>query len=300
MPKLYLCQIMLLNDTARRPSSHSSTCNYGQHNTDQSHAPIYTNYPTHVTTWSKSLSWEANRSSSTQKIACISRNPKGYYHIQKSLHICPYPEPDQSTPCPSYHFWNIRFNLILSSHLCLGLPSGLFSSGTANKNLYAPFLFPTRVTCPAPLILSLTSGEMFHNVLSFYWEESFAPHPNPKLEDNPLSAVHNCLFNTFAATLHIWRLFLHPQPEDPPCCSDGITYHAPVCTLHISEDIIQHIYNAKITIQLPSYSTQCFSRCQWQLTVEITHILWNSTVHYRHHNNTKWGSSALYILPGPH
>ena len=27
--------------------------------------------------------------------------------------------------------------------------------------------------------------------------------PNSKLEDHPLSAVHDCLFNLFAATLHI-------------------------------------------------------------------------------------------------
>ena len=27
--------------------------------------------------------------------------------------------------------------------------------------------------------------------------------PNPKLEDHPLSAVRNCVFNLFAATLHI-------------------------------------------------------------------------------------------------
>jgi hypothetical protein len=29
--------------------------------------------------------------------------------------------------------------------------------------------------------------------------------PNPKLEDHPLSSVHNCLFSIFAATLHVWR-----------------------------------------------------------------------------------------------
>jgi hypothetical protein len=32
-----------------------------------------------------------------------------------------------------------------------------------------------------------------------------APRPTPKLEDHPLSAVRDCLFNIFAATLHIWR-----------------------------------------------------------------------------------------------
>jgi hypothetical protein len=29
------------------------------------------------------------------------------------------------------------------------------------------------------------------------------PSPKPKLEDQPLTAVRYCLFNTFAATLHI-------------------------------------------------------------------------------------------------
>jgi hypothetical protein len=31
------------------------------------------------------------------------------------------------------------------------------------------------------------------------------PRPTPRLEDHPISAVRDCLFNIFAATLHIWR-----------------------------------------------------------------------------------------------
>jgi len=38
---------------------------------------------------------------------------------------------------------------------------------------------------------------------TFYSEELLAPRPTPKLEDYPLWAVCDCLFNTFAATLHI-------------------------------------------------------------------------------------------------
>jgi hypothetical protein len=43
---------------------------------------------------------------------------------------------------------------------------------------------------------------MFHDYDSFYDEELSAPRPTLKLEDHPLSAVRDYLFNTFAATLH--------------------------------------------------------------------------------------------------
>ena len=46
-----------------------------------------------------------------------------------------------------------RSVLILSTHLCLGLPSGLFSSSFPTKTLYTPLSSPTRTTCPAHLIL---------------------------------------------------------------------------------------------------------------------------------------------------
>ena len=40
---------------------------------------------------------------------------------------------------------------------------------------------------------------------------------------NPLSAVADWLFDIFAATLHNWRPFLHPQVEDAPCHGDRDT-----------------------------------------------------------------------------
>ena len=43
----------------------------------------------------------------------------------------------------------------------------------------------------------------FRNKDNFYGEGLLAPRPTPKLEDHPLSAVRDCLFNIFAATLHI-------------------------------------------------------------------------------------------------
>jgi len=46
-----------------------------------------------------------------------------------------------------------RSTLILCSHLCLGLPSGLFTSGFPTKALYSSLLSYTSATCPAHLIL---------------------------------------------------------------------------------------------------------------------------------------------------
>lgn len=37
--------------------------------------------------------------------------------------------------------------------------------------------------------------------------------PNPKLEVQTMSVFYGCFFSIFTATLHIWRPFLHTQPD---------------------------------------------------------------------------------------
>ena len=56
----------------------------------------------------------------------------------------------QSKP-PHHTFW--RSILILSSHLRLVLPVGLFPSVFPTNNLFTPLHSPMRATCPAHLIL---------------------------------------------------------------------------------------------------------------------------------------------------
>ena len=81
-------------------------------------------------------------------------NPKVQYRIYK----CPQPVPILSqlkpVPTPTSHFLKI---LILSSHLCLVLPSGLFPSGFPTKTLYMLLLPSPYVLHALPISLHFTT-----------------------------------------------------------------------------------------------------------------------------------------------
>ena len=64
---------------------------------------------------------------------------------------CPYPEPDQSSPCPPINLLKIHLNIILPS--TPGLSSGFFPSGFPTKSLHTPLLSPIRAACSAHLTL---------------------------------------------------------------------------------------------------------------------------------------------------
>jgi hypothetical protein len=51
----------------------------------------------------------------------------------------------------------------------------------------------------------------FVKIKIFSCEGLLSSRPTPKLDDHPLSAVRDCLFNIFASALRIWRPSLHPQ-----------------------------------------------------------------------------------------
>jgi hypothetical protein len=59
-------------------------------------------------------------------------------------------------------------------------------------------LMSYQIISPSPKL----SVWRFRNKIRFYGEELLASRPVPNLKDHPLSAVRDCLFNIFAATLH--------------------------------------------------------------------------------------------------
>jgi hypothetical protein len=95
-------------------------------------------------------SWESASHSNTEELPRVLWNPKVHFRVHKSRPLAAslsQINPVHTTPsCLS------KID-VLSTHLRLGLPSGLFPSGFLTKTLYAFLFSPNRATCPAHFIL---------------------------------------------------------------------------------------------------------------------------------------------------
>ena len=109
-------------------------------------------------------------------------------------------EPESSSPYPQVP--STRPYLEVSSNMSLFL---LRLRDTSSRNTPTPRRSEWGSSLPLDCFVSrgsISPWEYFL-IMFFHGEVLLAPRPTPKLEDHPLSAVHNCLFNIFAATLHI-------------------------------------------------------------------------------------------------
>jgi len=95
----------------------------------------------------QSPAWEANRFSSSQEIPPFYEIPRYITAVTSARHLSlSWSRSIHSMPL---HPNSWRSILILSSYLCLGLPSALFPSGFPYQNPAYVSLFPIRATCPA-------------------------------------------------------------------------------------------------------------------------------------------------------
>ena len=133
----------------------------------------YTHSLTHSLTHSteQSPSWEANKSWARQ-ISHLLWNPKVHNCNHKILPPVPLLSQINPVHAPLPHPTLWRPILILSSHLYLGLSSGLFPSGFPTATLYTHLLNAISATCPPHLIhpnfiIHLTFSEEHRSEISF-------------------------------------------------------------------------------------------------------------------------------------
>ena len=172
----------------------------------------------------QSPSWDATWFSFSQEIPHILWNLKVHYRI----YICPPPVSvlSQLDPVHTPHPSSWRSILILTSHLCLGLPSGLFASGFPTKILYMLLFSPIRATCPVHLILidfitRTILGEQYKSLRSLLCSFLHSPVNSSILGPNILNTL-------FSNTLSL-RSFLNVSNQvSHPYKKSCYRYYTPI------------------------------------------------------------------------
>ena len=150
-----------------------------------------------LTPWSRVLLDKLTGSSIVQKFPAFYGTRKFITAFTSARHLSlSWASSIQSIPTHPTSWSSI---LILSSHLRLGLPSGLFPSGFPTKTLYTPLLSPIRATCTAHLtfldfITQTILGEQYRSFSSSLC--SFLHYPVTPSLLGPNILLSNLFWNT--------------------------------------------------------------------------------------------------------
>ena len=117
-------------------------------------------------------------------------------------------------PPPKSNSWSSIW--MLSSHLCLGLPSGLFPSGFASQNSVCNSPLPfIHATCPAPLILldlitRIILGEEYRSLSSSLYNFLHSPVTS-SLSDPPYSQTPSAYLRS---SMWVTMFHTHTKQQD--------------------------------------------------------------------------------------